>query len=130
MVSIDAGLVYESNLDPEAAAVPVDGDTDMRRPRQLRPGIDATWTGLGRPPLRLRWPEPDLEATLETEASHIVATNALQRSAVAVEPQTHAPQGLRRLIKGEAGAMSVLQPAERMELSFGLVFREGSAPAP
>jgi aldose 1-epimerase len=122
IVSIDAELAYESNLDPSADPLPVSGDTDMRQPRPLTPGIDATWTGLRRPPVQLRWPELDLEARLDTTASHIVAANAPARGAVAVEPQTHAPQGLRRLVNMEAGAMTVIEPNQMLELRVEITF--------
>lgn len=43
-------------------------------------------------------------------------------SAVAVEPQTHAPQGLRRLLNREPGAMAMIGPAESLRMGVELAF--------
>ncbi|HEY3162879.1 MAG TPA: hypothetical protein VGJ71_00890, partial [Candidatus Limnocylindrales bacterium] len=44
------------------------------------------------------------------------------KDAVAVEPQTHAPDGIRRLLKGEPGALSLIRPGETLPLTMRLSF--------
>jgi galactose mutarotase-like enzyme len=97
----------------------------MRAMRELVPGIDATWTALSRPPVELAWPALGLRAQMRTDATHIVAAHAVDRGAIAVEPQTHAPQGLRRLVRGEPGALAVLEPGATLELHIELAFEIG-----
>jgi len=124
VVTINAELAYASNVDPSAQPAPVSDDLDMRRPRRLTPGIDATWTGLARPPVELGWPDLGLTATLEAHgASHIVAASVTARSAIAVEPQTHAPHGLRRLLNRDPGGLDVIDPGAAIELRLAYAFR-------
>jgi hypothetical protein len=53
----------------------------------------------------------------------IVAASPGEIDAVAVEPETHAPQGLRRLLRGEPDALTMLAPGERLELVMELAFK-------
>ena len=47
---------------------------------------------------------------------------AAERGAIATEPQTHAPQGLRRLLSGEPGALTLIAPGEAIELPITFEF--------
>jgi galactose mutarotase-like enzyme len=53
---------------------------------------------------------------------HVTAANASDVQAIAVEPQTHAPQGLRRLLNGEPGALAWIQPGDELELPITIDF--------
>ncbi len=61
--------------------------------------------------------------TVAAPARFIVAATLPGTDAVAVEPQTHAPDGLRRLARGEPGALALLPPGGRLELTMGLALR-------
>jgi hypothetical protein len=54
--------------------------------------------------------------------SFIVAASPAGIDAVAVEPETHAPAGVRRLLQGEPGALELLSPGETMTLAVRLAF--------
>jgi aldose 1-epimerase len=113
-VAIRAAAVHPSNVDPEPHSTPrpVDGPFDRRAGGPMPVGLDATWTTLDDPPVELAWPAAGLRATLRTSPplDYIVAASLPGLDAVAVEPQTHAPQGLRRLLRGEPGGLAVLPP--------------------
>jgi galactose mutarotase-like enzyme len=47
---------------------------------------------------------------------------AIRFAAVAVEPQTHAPNGLRRLLRGEAAGLAWLAPGATLPLEVELDF--------
>ena len=88
-------------------------------------GIDATWTDLADPPVVLAWPDAGIRAamTLDAPTRFVVAASLPGTDGVAVEPQTHAPDGLRRLARGEPGGLAMLDHgatlALRVELAFG-----------
>jgi aldose 1-epimerase len=121
-VAIHAASVYPSNTRSRASSVPVDGIHDLRGRAAMAPGVDATWTDVEEPPVQLAWPDARIGATLRTEgtASHVTAASRVDLGAVAVEPQTHAPQGLRRLLSGEPGALSQLEPGASLRLVIAL----------
>ena len=48
---------------------------------------------------------------------------ALPSRAAAIEPQTHLPQGLGRLLRGEPGALELLAPAATLRLAMEWQFR-------
>ena len=52
-----------------------------------------------------------------------VAANLVQRGATAVEIQTHAPDGLRRLLGDEPYGMRLLDPGDTLSLGLTLFFR-------
>ena len=123
-VAIAASLAYASNTDPTAAAEPVAGDLDRRTLGPLAVGVDATWTDLGEPPVVLRWPAAGIRATMSTSrsASYIVAAHLDGVDATAVEPETHAPGGIRRLLGGEPGGLELIEPGRSLELRVELAF--------
>lgn len=137
-VAIRGDVVYAPNGDTPALPVPVAGPTDLRRLGEMAEGVDATWGQLveggrgsgARAPVELRWPGLGIDAEMRVEAPaiFIVAANPPGAGAIAVEPETHAPQALRRLRKGEPGGLTMLDPGATLRLAMTLAFtRETSA---
>jgi aldose 1-epimerase len=124
---IDSSLTYGSNKDSQADPIPVSGDLDVRLRQPMAVGVDATWARPADPPVELWWPQHELHATLRAASPklHIVAANAPERGAIAVDPETHAPQGLRRLLKHEPGAMELIDPGEEIVLPITIDFDRG-----
>jgi aldose 1-epimerase len=123
-VAIRAGFVHPSNLASEAEPIPVAGSFDRSVLEPLPDGLDAAWTGIGEPPVVLAWPELGLTATLDFDAPErfVVAASPPEIDAVAVEPQTHAPAGIRRLQQGEPGGLVLVDPGEVLTLAVRLAF--------
>ena len=122
-VTIPASMVFESNLDSSNEPVPVAGPFDRRRAGPLASGVDATWTRLDQPHVELSWPQLGVRATMTMSATvaFVVAAAPADIAAVAVEAQTHGPDGMRRLIDRQAGALTWIPPGAsvtgRMELT-------------
>ena len=137
-VRIPAGSVYRSNVASPPQPDPVLGPYDRRELGPLAPDLDATWTDLDGDAVELLWPAAAISGALRARAGlHgpgqrrdedgavglcIVAAN-LDLGAVAIEPQTHAPQGLRRLLAGEPDAMRFLEPGATLRLEIELTFK-------
>ena len=123
-VAVPAAFVYPSNLSPSAAPIPVAGDLDLHRLAPPASGLDGTWTGLVEPAAGLRWPALGLAATLsvDTPTPCVVVATPIDREAIAIEPQTHAPQGIRRLLANEPDAMTMLEPGTSLVLGVSLAF--------
>jgi aldose 1-epimerase len=123
-VTIRAASVHPSNVDPSPIPEPVSGDLDRRSPGPLAVGVDAAWTDLGDPPVELAWPAERLRATLTTSpnARYIVAAHLDGIDATAVEPNTHAPAGLRRLALGEPGGLELIDAGETLTMTTALRF--------
>lgn len=124
-VRIDAAQVLPSNTDPAAKLAPVSGSLDLRAMRPMPDDLDAAWLDLGDPAVELRWPALGLTASLRARSEAgicIVAASPRALDAVAVEPQTHLPQGLRRLLDGEPAGLLPLAPRATMRLTTGLAF--------
>jgi hypothetical protein len=51
---------------------------------------------------------------------YVVAASPGALDAIAIEPETHAPQGLRRLLSGEPGGLMLLDPGRRLDLGVEL----------
>jgi aldose 1-epimerase len=125
-VRLAGSRVVPSNLDPAAGLEPVAGDLDLRRLGPVPEGLDGTWTDLDEPALELHWPELGLSAeiSLRADAGRCVALARLPGvDAIAIEPQTHLPQGLRRLLEGQAGGLQVLAPGATLRLTTEWRFR-------
>jgi aldose 1-epimerase len=124
-VAFDAGSVYPSNVDPPSRPVPVADAWDLSRLESPRSGLDATWTDLAAPTVELAWPEVGIAATLSLSASadHVVVATPADADATAVEIQTHAPDGLGRLLEHHPGALRWLEPAAELRLHLGLAVR-------
>jgi aldose 1-epimerase len=123
-VAIAGDAVHRSNLATEAHPVPVSGAYDRRRLAPMPADLDATWADLAEPPVVLDWPAAGIGATMTVAAPtrFIVAASPIGIDAVAVEPQTHAPDGIRRLVAGEPGALTLLAPEETLQLVVGFAF--------
>jgi hypothetical protein len=78
------------------------------------------------PTIELSWPTLGIEAQMHVEADEpvVVAANPAHPNAVAIEPQTHAPAGLRRLLEGEPYSLQALQPDAALRLTVTFNFRE------
>jgi len=77
-----------------------------------------------------RWPELGTIGHMRvrsTAESCIVVASPITLDAVAIEPQTHAPQGLRRFLRGEPGAMRSIEPGEVLGLTTEIAFERGAA---
>ena len=123
-VAIHADTVYGSNSDTSPASQRVRGDLDLRHSQRMAEGVDATWPDPQDPPLELFWPEQHLRAAVRAPfpTLHVVAAYAAERGAIATEPQTHAPQGLRRLLNHEPGALALISVGEAIELPITFEF--------
>ena len=124
-LSVDAASVYPSNDGSPAVPSAVEGPLDLRDMAVPAPGLDATWTQLGPGGVRLSWPQLGVDAALRlsSSASHVVVATPSEPDATAVEVQSQAPDGLRRLRNGEPGAPAMLQPGERLSLELALEVR-------
>jgi aldose 1-epimerase len=107
------------SVDPE----PVAGDLDLRQRTPMAVGVDATWAQPEDPAFELWWPD-GLHAGVRAPfpTLHVVGAFAPQRAAIAVEPQTNAPQGLQRLLDGQPGALAMIEPGAEMVLPIEMAF--------
>lgn len=124
-MELHADRVFCSNTESPLSPEPVGAAHDLRALREMPRDLDATWTDLGHPEVaRLRWPAPGVVASMRIspEARYLCAASPRSVPAVAVEPQTHAPDGLRRLANGEVGGLRLLQPGSTLQLTVELEF--------
>ncbi len=122
-VAIAARAVHPDNLATVALPVPVSGRHDRRRLESMPDGLDATWAELTDPPIVLEWPVTGIRATFAIAApTRFVTAASLFADAVAVEPQTHSPDGLGRLARGESGGLALVPPGGTLELVVGIAF--------
>ena len=122
---VNAEAVLSSNLDPDASFEPVSSSLDLRAIGPVPADVDATWLAAGDPAAELQWPEVGISAVLRVQSDAgvcICVASPSSLDAVAVEPQTNAPHGLRRFLRREPGALSVIQPGGTMRLMIGLAF--------
>lgn len=128
---IQADAVLPSNLDSEASVETVSGPWDLRTMRRVPDDLDATWFAPRDPAVELHWPEAGVSATMRVRSSAgvcIVVASPSSLDAVAIEPQTHAPQGLRRFLTGAPGALHAVRPGGTMRLTTELAL-EAARPA-
>lgn len=128
-VRVDADRGIASNLDPQARIEPVAGPMDRRAIGSLPPNIDAAWLARGEPAVELRWPAAGIGATLRGQTDGdlwIVAASPSSLDAVAIEPQTHAPWGLRRFQAGDGAGLAALAPGATLRLTMELAFRRSA----
>lgn len=129
-VAIPARAVYAVNGSTDPHPRPVASPFDLRTLGPMTDDLDATWTDFDEPRVDLLWPDARLKATMTfaSRETYVVAASPSHLDAVAVEPETHAPQGLRRLIHGEPGALRLLDPGDVLRLQIELSFEPaGSA---
>ena len=127
-VAVDAPSVFTSNSDSPPEPEPVSGKHDLRRLGTMTPDLDATWADPGDPPVELRWPGDGLVCRVTARSNRgnlfITAASPSDVGADALEPQTHAPQGLRRLLNGEPGALQLIEPGGSLVLTTRLSFEQ------
>ncbi len=124
-VQINAASVLASNIDARAEIEPVGGALDQRAMGPLPDDVDAAWLDVGDPAVRLRWPTLGINCVLRARSEAglcIVAASPSNIDAVAIEAQTHAPQGLRRLLAGEPHGLHLLDPGASIRLTIELAF--------
>jgi aldose 1-epimerase len=115
-IEIAADHVYRNNASSAMRSAPVEGPVDMRQRSVMADDLDETWPDPADPAVRMWWPRNGVTATirLESPAPHITAASPAWCDAIAVEPQTHAPEGLRRLLEGFPGAMRWIEPGDTL----------------
>jgi aldose 1-epimerase len=123
-VAVHADEFFADNLATEPRPAPVEGAYDLRALAAMADDLDGTWTSVAEPPVEFQWDELGLRATMRTQppAPYIVAASPGRVGAVAVEPETHAPQAVRRLLGGEPGGLVMLPPGETLRLGIELAF--------
>jgi aldose 1-epimerase len=122
---INADAVLPSNIDPEASVETASGPWDLRAMRAVPDDLDATWLAPGEPAVELAWPEIGVSAVMRVTSSAgvcIAVASPSSLDAVAIEPQTHAPQGLRRFLRGEPGGLHAIEPGGALRLTSELTF--------
>lgn len=126
---IEADSVVPSNLDPDVAVAAASGRWDLRAMQAVPDDLDATWLAPGDPAVELRWPELGVIGTMRmrsTAESCIALASPVALDAAAIEPQTHAPQGLRRFLRAEPGAMRAIEPGRVLGLTTEIAFERGA----
>jgi aldose 1-epimerase len=116
-VRIPAARVFPANAATTPLPDPVTGSFDLRgQGSELAPDVDGTWVDLDSPDVEVTWPGAGVAAALriDGETQVVVAANPISIDAFALEPQTHAPAGLRRLLRGEPYGMAPLDPEESL----------------
>lgn len=123
-VAIRAERTHPSNFATKPLPEPVAGWTDRRELGEFPEGLDATWADLADPPVILAWPDTGIRATMRADAAgrFIVAARPPGIPAVAVEPETQAPDGARRLMRGEPGGLQLIAPGETLALTATIAF--------
>jgi aldose 1-epimerase len=128
---IEASTAYPSNSGSPTIAVPVREELDLRTLRRPPADLDGSWVDVTPPAATLAWPDVGLRATIEMESARrpcvAVATPAVL-DAIAVEPQTHGPDGVRRLLNGEPDALGRLAPGEVLRLALRITVERVSLP--
>lgn len=132
LVAIRGEAVHPTNTGTQARAEPVDGLFDLRTLTSMAPDLDATWADLATPQVELAWPTMGVGATMRITAptTYVVAASPADLDAVAVEPQTHAAQGLWRLLNGQPGGLTMLDPGQELGLGVELAFERLAPSSP
>jgi aldose 1-epimerase len=125
-VAFAAGVVFDSNQANQSQPEPISGPFDLRRLAEMPSDLDATWGALRGPEAaQLRWPSLGIDGALRVsaEGGYLCAASPATLDAVAIEPQTHAPDGLRRLLDDQPGGLQLLAPGAALRLEVELAFR-------
>jgi aldose 1-epimerase len=125
------GQVYATNLDSPTLPEPAAGRFDLSALASPVDDLDATWTGLAAPRIVLNWPGAGVSATMDVATSApavlVAVASPVGTEAVAIEPQTHGPDPLRRLEQDEPDAPLLLDPGDTLRLTLTLtVARAGN----
>jgi aldose 1-epimerase len=85
-------------------------------------GTHALYTAPREHVVGMRWPRRDVRAELSfaAAADHLLVFALEPADAIAIEPQTHAPDGHRRTLAGEPGGIATLAPSERLCVAYTL----------
>lgn len=116
---VPADSVYRVNTDSPTQPQPVSGAFDLRSRGGPAPGLDATWSAVAPLTIELGWPDDGILATIEAATGGpllVAVATPPEIDAIAVEPQTHGPDGLRRLRRGEPDALRLLAPGASLDL--------------
>lgn len=118
-LQVCAGAVYPANANSAAVPVPVSGGLDLRALHAPAPGLDGTWVDPAPRAAELTWTDAGVHVRMDAAAPRVYVAVATPESidAIAVEPQSHGPDGLRRLLNGEPGALALLPPGETLRLT-------------
>ena len=123
-VRLPAERVYASNIQSPPEPAPVSGDLELRALAPPADGLDGTWAWLTEPQVELIWPDAGVRAVMEIATDSPDALVAVATppglDAIAVEPQTHGPDPLRRLAAGEPDAPVLLPPGATLRLGIRL----------
>jgi aldose 1-epimerase len=126
LLAIRGDVVEPDNTARQARPQAVAGRFDLRNPVPVPDDLDAAWSELGELPVEMRWATLGLGLglTMRIEATtrFVAAATPAGLDAIAVEPQTHAPWGLRRLLEGQPGGLTWLEPGESLRVATRLEF--------
>ncbi|HEX2850687.1 MAG TPA: hypothetical protein VHN98_09050 [Acidimicrobiales bacterium] len=120
-VPAERSYVLDGDKIPIGDPVPVSGAADMRAEDRPHWGFDGVLTDLTDAGVDLRW-DGAVHARLAFSqgADHVTVAAFDDFGAVAVEPQTHATDGIGRLARGETGAAAALAPDQSLAVTFTL----------
>jgi aldose 1-epimerase len=123
-LGLPAAAVYPANAGSAPDPEPVGGAHDLRIRRFPAFGLDGTWTDLAAPRFELVWPNAGIAATVEMASARqlIAVATPAHVDAIAVEPQSHGPDGLRRLANDEPDALTLMSPGATLGLRLRLHF--------
>ncbi len=126
LLAIGASRAFDDNTMSEQRPRRVTTPFDLRVMGEIASGLDATWADLADPAVELSWTEVGVRAAMRIEPrqSFVVAASPDGLDAIAIEPQTHGPNGLQRLLNGETAAMTLLSPADTLSLVARLEFEQ------
>ena len=119
---IPSGLVFPDNTDTAVRPDPAEGALDLRGGGPLVVGTDACWVDLDAPAVTLSWADLGVSLTLAADDPQIiaVAANPPDVDGVAVELQTHAPAGIRRLLGAEPYGLHPLAAGDTLAITLSL----------
>jgi len=103
---------------------------DLRSGGAPAAGLDATWGALEPRAVELAWPGAGIRGTLEATTSGallVAVATPPEIDAIAVEPQTHGPDGLRRLLRAEPDGLRMLEPGAALTLQVRLTVERDAA---
>lgn len=119
LLAIRGDRVEPDNTASQARPQAVTGRFDLRIPGPVPDDLDATWSGFDEPAVEMRWSSLGVGLAMRIQAPtrFVAAATPAGLDAIAVEPETHAPQGLRRLLDGQPGGLAWLEPGETLRLT-------------
>ena len=119
---VKADRVYASNTVPEGEPEAVAGPLDLREMGVPAAGLDGTWTDNSQGGVELAWPELGLQVTMTASrnARYVAVATPPELDAIAVEPQTHAPDGLQRLLEGRSDGLVQIAAGESLDFDVAI----------